>query len=529
MKQLILSLIIILVIATVCNAQSKAQVTGTITDCTSGAPLENVAITAGSSNPVYTDAEGNYTLNISNGMYDLVMEKEEYISLLIDNINLTGLITMDTCIQEDIYIPPNLEIYPEEYIIYRSWGTVTKTAILTNSGGDTLEWESSISSLETKNNWIFDLVYEKNLTELTGGENSFYGIAAIGETFYLSVEGTDIICEYDTSGVILAYHELNINAEVLSLTVVNGFLYAGFSNNKVYSIDPSDFSVYESFTAPTTPQYISYHPLTGNIFICSENSNFYMTDTEGVVIEEYENPFPERILGIEANADFSNNSDYYIFVFAEINNEIQICMYYPDDQGYILWDSFTGIFPNISNLTSIDLFNWNPEYYGEYSFMGIANSDEDIIFGLEYFSIPAWATLSENNGILVPGESKEIEIVFDVDMLIPWYHYEADIYFYTTPDVGIDSIHVIFPTSGNKTLKTNALDIYPNPVSSDLTISITKTYRYTILNTLGKTVLEKEIYPNENTINVEALPPGIYILKLEDENHQVSVGKFVKQ
>jgi hypothetical protein len=45
----------------------------------------------------------------------------------------------------------------------------------------------------------------------------------------------------------------------------------------------------------------------------------------------------------------------------------------------------------------------------------------------------------------------------------------------------------------------------------------------------GKTIDQGILPPGENTINVEALPPGIYILKLEDENHQVSVGKFVKQ
>jgi hypothetical protein len=174
MKQLILALIIILVIATVCNAQSKAQVTGTITDCTSGAPLENVAITAGSSNPVYTDAEGNYTLNISNGMYDLVMEKEDYISLLIDNINLTGLITMDTCLSMDY---PSMGVSPNEIIFWLEPGGSlihTEEISLTNYGSSTVTWNSVVEYTTGEEfNWLSSLD-QLNGSILPGETNYMY-------------------------------------------------------------------------------------------------------------------------------------------------------------------------------------------------------------------------------------------------------------------------------------------------------------------------------------------------------------------
>ena len=84
-----------------------------------------------------------------------------------------------------------------------------------------------------------------------------------------------------------------------------------------------------------------------------------------------------------------------------------------------------------------------------------------------------------------------------------------------TKDTGILAV--------NDTAK-NEMRIYPNPVKDQLSIEgISKDEKYEIYSVDGKRV-NKGTISNGNTINVNALPKGVYLLKIEDKNL-----KFIKE
>ena len=63
------------------------------------------------------------------------------------------------------------------------------------------------------------------------------------------------------------------------------------------------------------------------------------------------------------------------------------------------------------------------------------------------------------------------------------------------------------------------LKIYPNPASEILNIEITPTanqqeYSFELYDILGKRVLTKTLQPNQNTINIQQLPAGVYTYKI---------------
>ena len=83
----------------------------------------------------------------------------------------------------------------------------------------------------------------------------------------------------------------------------------------------------------------------------------------------------------------------------------------------------------------------------------------------------------------------------------------------TCPDLGIDDQFFI------------NVSIYPNPVENSLLISGNDTpISVSIYNVLGKEVLSVK---NTNNINVQALPSGVYVIKITDGTHQMN-RRFIK-
>ena len=89
--------------------------------------------------------------------------------------------------------------------------------------------------------------------------------------------------------------------------------------------------------------------------------------------------------------------------------------------------------------------------------------------------------------------------------------------FYYDSSLGLDDINL-----GNE----KSISLYPNPVSDILSIkSSLGIAKLVVFNLLGQNVMVRE---NTNSLNVNKLKPGAYILKIVDENDSVSTKKFIK-
>lgn len=84
-------------------------------------------------------------------------------------------------------------------------------------------------------------------------------------------------------------------------------------------------------------------------------------------------------------------------------------------------------------------------------------------------------------------------------------------------------------TLSNKKLSANNLiELYPNPVNEKLivnsTLSIEKIEVYSILG--RKTIVQ---HGNNNTLNTSSLSKGVYLIKVYQENNNISTRKFIKK
>lgn len=96
-----------------------------------------------------------------------------------------------------------------------------------------------------------------------------------------------------------------------------------------------------------------------------------------------------------------------------------------------------------------------------------------------------------------------------------------NIFFVVNPDAA--------PLNTN-TYDKEKLSIYPNPANDKLQIiADNNNYIATIIDLNGRKVIQKTLSENDNTININIIPNGIYIIKLTDENKNVIIRKFVKE
>ncbi|WP_375237929.1 endonuclease [Aurantibacter sp.] len=73
-------------------------------------------------------------------------------------------------------------------------------------------------------------------------------------------------------------------------------------------------------------------------------------------------------------------------------------------------------------------------------------------------------------------------------------------------------------STNNFNLDNNSVSIYPNPVTNNvINISSNKNLDVIIYNVLGQNILSTKTTPNANTINLENLNSGVYIVKLKSD------------
>ncbi|PLW96321.1 MAG: hypothetical protein C0593_11900, partial [Marinilabiliales bacterium] len=125
-----------------CNGQTRAKLTGYITDCQSGEPLQGVAVSADENEPVYSDVYGYYSLALVSGVYDITMQKENYATIELPDYNFLGLMTLDTCMS----MPIQPEVSPEALFVELNGGhpLLTEYATISNNGTTGFSWYAEI-------------------------------------------------------------------------------------------------------------------------------------------------------------------------------------------------------------------------------------------------------------------------------------------------------------------------------------------------------------------------------------------------
>ncbi len=102
--------------------------------------------------------------------------------------------------------------------------------------------------------------------------------------------------------------------------------------------------------------------------------------------------------------------------------------------------------------------------------------------------------------------------------------------FHNRKDMGAYESQVLCIVNTESAANSTYFNVFPNPTSDNITIQIetkNETYDLQIINTVGQTVLTKQITENNTLLNTQNLPQGSYFIHIAGKNGK-TVGRFVK-
>lgn len=219
----------------------------------------------------------------------------------------------------------------------------------------------------------------------------------------------------------------------------------------------------------------------------------------GEKVQYYEN------IGTASNPNFS----------LPIDNPFGI--YIPPTTYYI----FTVDLADIDKDGDLDLIS--TEYYGDFMYYQNTGTATNPNFAAPAFN-PFNLMPPVDTAYFGHPEIADLDGDGDYDIVLGQYDVEdtyISLYYYE---------NLMVSTHNENQLQEVGLNLFPNPTTSRLSITadIDNEVTLTVFDQLGRSVLtEKRVFVNSSyTVNVEQLPPGVYVLKLENEQQLIASNRF---
>ncbi len=96
------------------------------------------------------------------------------------------------------------------------------------------------------------------------------------------------------------------------------------------------------------------------------------------------------------------------------------------------------------------------------------------------------------------------------------------------PDIIASASTTIELPAGIPEFTNSQIHAFPNPANTHITIAGAENTKVEIFDVSGMKVFESERYSNNELINVEAFPRGLYLVRISQQ-HQSATVKFIKQ
>ena len=88
----------------------------------------------------------------------------------------------------------------------------------------------------------------------------------------------------------------------------------------------------------------------------------------------------------------------------------------------------------------------------------------------------------------------------------------------------------VMPTGVNNTVTEQSLHIYPNPVNDVLHIDgVTTQTQYCLFSVVGAAIRRDYLRPGDNSISLQSMPAGVYMLEITNSDGEKQISKVIKQ
>jgi len=401
---------------------------------------------------VNPDATGFYSIDITPGTYDVTASLLGYETQTIEDVVvLEGLVTPD--IDFDL---GNIEIAvtPTSFdVTLDPDQTEIQTMTITNDGAAELEFsisiieldESRFSSFGSSSGGIFnpghtssryaydsrfndkafhtdDLSYLPEASDdifdlldhfpvgVGGGE---YSVSTDGNYIYTAAWNSTTFYRYETNGTYIGEFTVAGAGNLRDMTFDGEYFYGSNNSSTIYEMDLANETLVSSFTTTgsSSIRAIAYDPDEDGFWVTNGwNAPFTLIDRSGSVIETLTSTIGS-ISGL-AWEDVSDDGPY-LWAYTQTagtnqNSLVQVDMVTGDAlQTFDV--TTTGVLAADAISGGVDITNQLVP--GKWTFLG--TSQNDVIWVIELGDSVEWILASPTSGVVDPGDSIDIDIIFD--------------------------------------------------------------------------------------------------------------------
>lgn len=312
------------------------------------------------------------------------------------------------------------------------------------------------------------------------------------------------------------WHSLDVSSNTWFETLYVDYVYD--SNNKLISREVNTKPAINSEWRKSSKNVFYYN--LDNFLIADSTYGVYINIDEGYsewILSGY------RVYSYDSRGNRIDIKSYQVDIFTDefigISHTVQIF----DNNNIIVesttneWDTLTGVFktnaPTVLYYKSAVLYmNENQEeYIIEINTNGNWSATSDVPWISFYPSSgfgndTIYITCEENTSYLTRIGS----IVIDADN-------EYSLKSTNTQTIKIIQVGILKEITTNVPIITQDINIYPNPASTFINVNINEPSKINILSIDG-TIIKQCIIENNNQINIDDLPSGIYFVQIENQN-----------
>jgi hypothetical protein len=520
---------------------------GTVTELATGDPIEGAMIEVEGYPPVYTDAMGEYSIDVEEGTYDIVCEAECFNPITLFNVAI-----MEDMMQDFELAQPILSVDPAEIVVdLGPYGIATEYITIYNDGNGVMKWNASVMLLNKEavagltathkdkkvpvdnsvreespslthlnkeiSREMWDVLFQFDVVEASGAAGNA-GVEFDGQYFYSTRWASNLLHQYDKEGNLVKEFSVPGVSGLRDLAFDGQYLYGGAAGSTIYCFDPINEVLIDAISTSGAYRAIAYDPELDGFWGNNWSGDILCCDrTTGAVLDI----IPDVGLGGIYGLAYENIGGRHLWAFDQGSGAGTPQILYQID---IASGSLTGVthdvFSDLPGGIAGGAYITSEHTPGIVVIGGLMQGDpgNDYIFGYELAAYDVWITLGAYSGTLAPGAFVEVPV-----FLNPEGQYqvgevkEAEIV--VTEELGcyeemVDVTMTIIV--GDEELFTDGIiNVYPNPATTMVNLKVTDDVKeIRVINYVGQVMDAMNVVDTKLIqLNTSSYATGTYLIE----------------
>jgi len=346
--------------------------------------------------------------------------------------------------------------------------------------------------------------------------------------FYTTVWNSDQILKFYADGSFEGSYTITGASGLRDLAWDGMYLYGGNAGNMIYVIEPDDMTVIVQINSPEGVRAIAYDNQNDGFWVANWTTDFFLVGRDGSTINVVANPGIESNYGL-AYDDVTGAPSLWVFSQA-----------YGGGADLVQLDIGSGQLTGVTRDVLADIpasgtpiaggaFLTKDYEEGIITLGGLIQADFNLVFGYEIGTYDMWISLPVTSGYVAPMSFQEIEVNFSSVGFDPGT-YEADITFFSSPEVGTEVVHVTLDIIvGLDDLTSGLIKMYPNPATDFVNVELIDGMKeIQVLNYMGQVVHQENVVDMKKVqINTQRFSAGSYTVHFIATNNEITVKKLI--